>query len=93
MQVSGVAYSFRENPNGPGALVEEILVGGLPLAADRTYEVAMPDYVANMKDVYLGIDLPPFREVGVELAEAILVAVRKAGRIDSAVDGRIRSLD
>ena len=93
MQVSGLAYSFRENPDGAGALVEEILVGGLPLAADRTYEVAMPDYVANMKDIYLGIDLPPYRETGVELADAILAAVRKAGRIDSAVEGRIRSLD
>ena len=93
LQVSGLAYAFRENLEGPGAVVEEILVGGEALDAERTYTVALPDYVASMNDVYLGIDLPPLRETGLELAEVILAAVRAAGRIDSAVEGRMRALD
>ena len=93
LQVSGISYEFRGGQDGQGAEVVEILVGGKPLALDGVYRVAMPDYVAKMGHVYLGIDEPEMHEVGVTMTQSIIEAIEKSGPITSRIEGRIRRLD
>lgn len=93
LQVSGISYTFRANEDRSGAVVEEILVQGQPLASGAVYRVAMPDYVAMMQDVYLNIDLPPQEDLGVTLSQAIVATVEVSGPISSQIEGRIRRLD
>ena len=93
LQVSGLSYRFRANSAGDAALVEEILVGGKPLAPDNVYTVAMPDYVVMMAHVYLNIDAPAAEDVGLTMTAAVVAGVEKAGNIDSQIEGRIMRLD
>lgn len=93
LQVSGIEYEFRAGQDGETADVIEILVGGKTLVPDHVYRVAMPDYVAMMGDVYLGIDPPQMQEVGVTMTLAIIEAVEASEPIDAGIEGRIRRLD
>ncbi len=93
LQVSGVEYEFRSRADGETAEVLEIAVGGRPLDTAGSYRVAMPDFVAMMGDVYLGVAIPEPQDVGVTMTQAILEAVEAAGPISCAVEGRIRRLD
>ena len=93
LQVSGLAYAFRERAGD--VELAEVTVGGQPLQDDRTYLVATADYVAIMNHVYLDdLALPPYRELGATLAEVVADAVRSAaGPIVPALGGRMRQLD
>lgn len=93
LQVSGLEYEFRARPDGEAAQVTSIRVGKQVLDPQRTYRVAMPDYVAMMADVYLGVPLPPVQDVGVTMTGAVLQAVEAAGTVNAAIEGRIRRLD
>ncbi|MBU8871701.1 MAG: bifunctional metallophosphatase/5'-nucleotidase [Gemmatimonadales bacterium] len=93
LQVSGIQYEFRAAGGGKSAEVMEILVGGEPVAPGSTYTVAMPDYVAMMGNVYLGIEPPQVHEVGVNMTQAIIEAVEASGPISAGIEGRIRRLD
>jgi 5'-nucleotidase / UDP-sugar diphosphatase len=93
LQIAGLAYAYQERD---GAVeLAEVTVGGEPLRDDRTYSVALPDYVAVMSRVYLaGVTLPPYREVGGNLCDAMVDAVRSTrGPITSSLDGRMRRLE
>jgi 5'-nucleotidase / UDP-sugar diphosphatase len=93
LQVSGIEYEFRAGPDGETADVSEILVAGKPLDPGSTYQVAMPDYVVMMGDVYLGIEPPAMLEVGVTMTQAIIEAVEASDPIEAQIEGRIRRLD
>jgi 5'-nucleotidase/UDP-sugar diphosphatase len=93
LQISGLSYSYRANSDQTGAVLEDVLVQGKPLAPGGMYRVAMPDFVAMMQDVYLKIDLPEVQDLGVTLSRAIVDVVEAAGTIDSRIEGRIRRLD
>jgi len=90
LQVAGLRYRFRTE--GGEVVVTDLAVGGRPVVADRTYTVALPDYVATMADVYLGgVALPAWTDAGVTLTEAIVDAVKASpGAISSETDGRIQ---
>ena len=93
LQVSGIEYEYRAGQGGETADVTEILVGRKLLEPETVYLVAMPDYVAMMGDVYLGIDPPAIQEIGVTMTEAIIEAVEASGPIEAKIEGRIRRLD
>jgi 5'-nucleotidase len=93
LQVSGLSYVFHATGDETGATVVEISVGGEPLDPARSYRVAMPDYVALMSAVYLGVELPPWQDLGVFLAPVVVEAVQTRQRISPAAGGRIRRLD
>ncbi len=71
----------------------EALVGGMPIENESRYNMAIPDYVAMMADVYLNIDVPPVVDEGVTLTNVAIEAIKGAGPISSSVEGRIRQLD
>ena len=94
LQVSGLTLTL--DPSRPvGQRVVAVEVGGAPLDAERRYQVAVVDYVANGGD-----GITAFREgqmivdaeSGPLAAEVLLQAVAAAGTIAPAVDGRIRIL-
>ena len=93
LQVSGLRYAYRASADGQRAVVTEATVGGRAIDPERIYIVAMPDFVAMMKDVYLRVALPPVEDLGVTLATVVSEAVEKAGTVTGGVDGRIRRLD
>lgn len=90
LQVSGLSYAYHPAPDGKSAVVEEILVGGEPLQSGGLYTVALPDYVASMAHVYLGIEVPPLTDLGVTLTQTVIEAVERAGTVGAVLEGRIR---
>jgi 2',3'-cyclic-nucleotide 2'-phosphodiesterase (5'-nucleotidase family) len=93
LQVSGISYTYRRADGGETAAVEEILVGTEPLALDGIYRVAMPDFVAMMAPVYLRIDLPDYKDLGVTLTAAAVAAVEREQTVVATIEGRIRELE
>jgi len=93
LQVSGLRYAYRAAADGSSAVVEEIEVGGKPLATDAVYTVALPDYVAAMSHVYLDIEVPPLTDLGQTLAAVVIQAVEISGTVTAAREGRIRRLN
>ncbi len=93
LQVSGITYRFRSTQQGETAEIEKILVGGQPLRQETVYTVALPDYVVMMAGVYLNIKVPPTRDVGVTITEAVVQAIMASDPIDSKIEGRIMRLD
>jgi 2',3'-cyclic-nucleotide 2'-phosphodiesterase (5'-nucleotidase family) len=94
LQVSGLTLTL--DPSRPaGQRVVAVEVGGAPLEAERRYQVAVVDYVANGGD-----GITAFREgrmivdaeSGPLAAEVLLQAVVAAGTVAPAVHGRIRIL-
>lgn len=90
LQISGLSYEYRVH--GEAAELVDVKVGGQPLADDHVYRVAMPDFVAQMTDVYLGIGPVPAADTGVTLDEAVIHAFAR-GADRAALDGRIMKLD
>jgi 5'-nucleotidase/UDP-sugar diphosphatase len=90
LQISGLSYGYRAR--GDKAELMEITVGGKPLDDASVYVVAMPDFVAQMTDVYLGIGPVAAVDTGVTLDEAV-VRYFGAGADGAAIEGRIRKLD
>lgn len=89
LQISGLAYVYRPTADGAAAEVVTITVDGQPLAPDHVYTVAMPDFVAQMTDVYLGIGPVAAADTGVTLDEAVVAEFSRQGTVDAAIEGRI----
>lgn len=88
LQVSGIEYRYRlaavVEPNGDNKSVElvSVLVAGKPLADDRIYTVAMPDYVSAMGEVFLaGADLGPRVETGEILADIVIQSLAQGDAV------------
>ncbi len=90
LQVSGLEYRYHRGPDGE-VVLDNVLVAGEPLVDDRTYQVAMPDFVSGMGDVYLaGAELGPMRETGENLADVVIDHVeRTGGLVEPPPAGRI----
>jgi 2',3'-cyclic-nucleotide 2'-phosphodiesterase (5'-nucleotidase family) len=93
LQVAGLAYTYREKAGA--AQLAEVTVDGEPLRDDRTYSVALPDYVAVMSHVYLAdLKLPPYREVGEILCDVVVAALRAVHEpVAAGLSGRMRRLE
>lgn len=90
-QVSGLRYAY--DPDAPaGERVEEITLGGAPLEADATYELATNDFVAGGGDGYelfADADVLVPADEGTLLSALAIEAVEEADVIAPETEGRI----
>lgn len=90
-QVSGLRYAY--DPDAPaGERVTEISVGGDPLEADATYELATNDFVAGGGDGYemfADADVLVPADEGTLLSALAIDAVEEADVIAPETEGRI----
>jgi 2',3'-cyclic-nucleotide 2'-phosphodiesterase (5'-nucleotidase family) len=74
--------------------IENAMIKGQPITQNRTYAVALSDYVANGGDKCPFLKDKPRRELGTLLRDAFLEAVRetdaKGETIEARLDGRAR---
>ena len=87
LQVSGLSYVYRAT--GDGVEILEAAVGGQPIAPERVYTVACPDYVVMQAAVYLDLPAPETRPAGGTITDAVVAAIEAAGTIEAAEGGRI----
>ncbi|WP_363349198.1 bifunctional UDP-sugar hydrolase/5'-nucleotidase [Methylocystis echinoides] len=90
-QISGARLALRRDAV-PGSRLLAIAIGGAPLDEKRLYRIATNDYLANGKDGYDALlrGRPLVTEDAAPLLSAVVIeAIRKAGAISPAVDGRI----
>jgi 5'-nucleotidase/UDP-sugar diphosphatase len=88
LQVSGLSYTWRKQGND--VTVEKVMVGGKPLDENKTYKIASIDYVDGNSDLYYKITPVDVNDTGLLLSDVIIDAVKKAGTIDSKIEGRIK---
>jgi 2',3'-cyclic-nucleotide 2'-phosphodiesterase (5'-nucleotidase family) len=92
-QVSGISFTW--NPAAPAlARLREVRVGGEVLIPDRRYLVATNDFLAaggNNYAAFAGHELV-FNDSGRFLRDVLAAHVRRAGRVDARVEGRIREV-
>jgi 2',3'-cyclic-nucleotide 2'-phosphodiesterase (5'-nucleotidase family) len=91
LQMSGLTYGWRRV--GDHIEVEDVRVGGKPVRADRVYKAAAADYVCLQAKEYFGFAPPLTTCVGVGVTDAVVEAIRQAGRIDTHPEARVRQLD
>lgn len=89
-QVSGLSYGWRRV--GDHVEVEDVRVGGQPVAADKVYKAAAADYVVMKAEQIFGLPPLPTRYAGVGVTDAVVEAIERAGTVESRVEGRIREL-
>jgi 2',3'-cyclic-nucleotide 2'-phosphodiesterase (5'-nucleotidase family) len=90
-QVSGVTFGI-DHAAPPGDRLRAVYVNGVPLDADRTYTLAIPDYLVNGGDGYTMFDDQPVL-VSAEDGRLVVAALEKyvmaRGAVAPAVEGRI----
>jgi len=86
LQVSGIRYTIK------GRAVREVTIGrnALPLDPDKTYRVAVTDFLASGGDGYTIFTGKSFQYTGSPLRELIVDTVRNHGEITAEIDGRIK---
>jgi 2',3'-cyclic-nucleotide 2'-phosphodiesterase (5'-nucleotidase family) len=91
LQISGAKYAFKME-DGKTIIVESS-VGGQKLDPVKTYKVTTIDYVISNKNKYLHFD--PQNITGTEtlMSDMIIEAIKKAGVIDSKIEGNIRKIE
>lgn len=73
-----------------GNKASRVKINGKPFDANRTYRIAMPDYIARGGDKSEYLQDLPMLDTGVLIRDAILDAVKNAGEpITVKLDGRI----
>ncbi len=90
-QVSGLTMSVDQSAPA-GSRVRDVTVNGLPLDPDRTYTVAIPDFLLKQGDGYTMFVGQPVRvgpEAGNLISNALEAYVAAAREIAPAIDGRI----
>lgn len=91
LQISGAKYAFRMK-DGKTEIVE-VLVGGKKLNRSKSYKVATIDYVILNKDKYLHFEPQNIQSTETLMSEMIIEAIKKAGVIDSKIEGNIRKIE
>jgi 2',3'-cyclic-nucleotide 2'-phosphodiesterase (5'-nucleotidase family) len=90
-QVSGMTLHI-DSARPPGDRVREVAINGAPLQLDKTYTLAVPDFVFRGGDGYVAFQgLPALvgPEDGTPIAAALEQYVASRGEIAPAVEGRI----
>ncbi len=98
-QVSGLTFTYRPQAP-PGRRVQQILVSGRPLEADKIYTVATNNFLAAGGDGYQvfaealkpKVGRPARCGPGTTVREAVITYIKSQGKIAPAVEGRIRTL-
>jgi len=89
-QVAGMSFAF--DPSQPaGSRISDVMVGGVPLDPDRTYQVVTNNYVRNGGDGYkmfMGDDKNAY-DFGPDLADVTAEFLAAQGAYTPYTDGRI----
>lgn len=91
LQVSGLTLRFDPKASA-GSRTREIKVGGQPLDPDKTYVVAVNDYMASGKEGFDALARAPQvlgAESGPPLSSSVVEWLEKTGSVSPAVEGRI----
>lgn len=94
LQVSGLRY--RYDPSHPeGSRIVSVKIGGRELREDATYTVATNNYVSSHFEEFFGFPRGDRRvRIFPKLDRDVFVeAVKKAGVIDSRIEGRVLPVD
>jgi len=86
LDVSGVRFKID------GKKVKDVMVGGKPLEMNKTYKVAVTDYMAAGGDGYNMLKGKPAIKTGLPLRELIVDTIGQNGTIDARTDGRIERI-
>lgn len=93
-QVSGLTFAYDAAAE-PGKRVSEVTVGDVPLDLDKTYTVAINDYILGGGDGYSSLGggkIITGTGGGQLVANDVMAYVEKLGTVRPAVEGRIRKL-
>ncbi|RID91967.1 bifunctional metallophosphatase/5'-nucleotidase [Gemmobacter lutimaris] len=93
-QVSGLTFAYDAAAE-PGKRVSEIMVGDVPLDADKLYTVAVNDYILGGGDGYAALGGGRIVTEGVTgalVANDVMAYIEKMGNVAPKVEGRIRKL-
>lgn len=91
LQVSGLTLRYDPN-SAAGSRTREIKIGGKPLDPDKTYVVAVNDYMASGKEGFDALARAPQvlgAESGPPLSSSVVEWLEKAGKISPAIEDRI----
>jgi len=92
-QVSGIAVEF-ELARAPGSRITTMRVGGAPLDPDKSYRVALLDYLARGGDDYAMFAsarrITPDNDAPMMVNE-VVEYLRKIGTARTGVEGRVLS--
>ncbi len=84
LHVSGISFTIRERKPA------DVLIGGAPLERGKNYTVTITDFMHTGGDGYTMFIDKPATKTGLPLRELLVDTVRKRGRIDASVEGRIK---
>jgi 2',3'-cyclic-nucleotide 2'-phosphodiesterase (5'-nucleotidase family) len=88
--------TFAFDASAPaGSRVSEVMVGGVPLEADKVYTVAVNDFILGGGDGYDALGggrIVTEGATGQLLANQVMAYVEKLGSVNVGVEGRIRKL-
>ena len=92
-QVSGLTFVYDPTAE-VGKRVSEVMVAGAPLDVNKTYRVAVNDYILGGGDGYsaLGGGKILARAAGGVLANDVIAYLQKMGTVAPEIDGRIKVL-
>ena len=92
-QVSGLTFVYDRTAE-VGKRVSEVMVAGAPLDVNKTYRVAVNDYILGGGDGYsaLGGGKILARAAGGVLANDVIAYLQKMGTVAPEIDGRIKVL-
>ncbi len=84
LQVSGLSMTIR------GAEVSNVQVDGVPLALEKTYKVAMPEFLLAGGNGYTMFEKGKDpRALGTTLSAIVVQSLEAMGTVDATVEGRI----
>ncbi len=93
-QVSGLTFAYDPGAE-VGARVSQVMVAGVPLAADSLYSVAVNDYILGGGDGYAALGggrLITDTGAGALVANDVMAYVEKMGTVKPVIEGRITVL-
>ncbi len=83
LHVSGIKFKVK------GKIVENITVGNAPIDPAKTYTVTVTDFMYSGGDGYKVFPGKPSTKTGLPLRELLVDTIRKQGKIEAKVEGRI----
>ena len=92
-QVSGLTFVYDRTAE-VGKRVSEVMVAGAPLDVNKTYKVAVNDYILGGGDGYSALAGGKIlaRAAGGVLANDVIAYLQKMGTVAPEIDGRIKVL-
>lgn len=93
-QVSGLTFAYDAAAE-PGARVSAVMVGDVPLEADKVYTVATNDYILGGGDGFAALGggrMVTEKATGNLVATDVMTYVEKMGTVTIGIEGRITKL-